>query len=152
MAAAVAQQVVAPFQVLARPWEELGENLVQMMWNLEDSGQGCFPKDQALVFEKEALMGLMPLLGEAVLPLETAFQTPLSAELVERLAEMLLDVADSATRDFLGRKRTLAGLLVQVASTGTVEPVFPPAAFQVANLALEETLERRASAGAGIVE
>lgn len=152
LAAAVAQEVVAPFQVLARPWDVLLENLVQVLGTSEDSAQGCLRKDQALVFEKEAILGLTPLIGVAVLTSETPFQARLSLELVERLSEVLVDVADSAMRDFLGRKRTLAVLLVQVASTGTVEPVFPPAEFQVKTLALEETLGKRASVGPGIVE
>lgn len=151
-AAGAAREVVAPFQVLARPWVELMEYLVQMLVNLEDSAQGYILKNRALVAEKEALLRLVPLAGAAVLTLETPFQAHLSGELVERLAEVLVDLADSVMGNVLGRKRTLAVPLVQVTSTETVEPVFPQTPSQVGTLALEETLRKGASTGAGIVE
>lgn len=131
---------------------ELVEDLAQVLAKVEDSTQGYFLMDRASVMVKEALLDLALLVGAAVVTPEAPFQTSLSAELMERLVEVLADVPDSATRGFLGRKRTLAVLLVQVGSTGTLEPVFPAAAFQVGNLALEKTLGRGALGGAGIVE
>lgn len=154
LTAEAAPKVAAPFEVFTCPWVELVEDLAQVLMKVEDSTQGYFLMNRALVIVKEALLDLALLVGAAVVTPEAPFQeqTSLSAELVERLAEVLADVSDSVTRGFLGRKRTLAVLLVQVDSTGSVEPVFPAAAFQVGNLALEETLGRGASAEAGIVE
>lgn len=80
------------------------------------------------------------------------FQTRLSAELVERLPDVLVDVVDSAMMNLSRMNRALAVPLGQVASTGTMKPVFKPVAFQIGALVLEETSAGGASERTGMVE
>lgn len=112
------------------------------------------PKVAALfeVVEKQELLDLAPLVEAEVVTSKAPFQTRLSAELVERLPDVLVDVVYSAMRNFSKMNRALAVPLQHVASPGAMKPVFQPVEFQIGALVLEETSGRRASERTGMVE